>query len=525
MLARVEEDSAILHLTQPLQRAAVQYPNRVATVFQDRTTTYAQLAARVARMASALRELGLKEGDRVGLLAHNSDRFVELLYAVWWAGGVVNPINIRWNEWEMVRALDDCQTRILFVDDQLAPSVARLFDRSEHLEKAIHAGDGNVPSGMFSCEQLIRDSQPGPDARRHGEQLAAIFYSGGSRELTKGVMLSHANMMSSVLGGLERLAVDGDVGLHAAPLFHLAGMMFMLALTLRATTQVIEPGFQVDDAVKLIVERGVTNTLLVPTMIHRLLNSADVDKLEHSRLRRLGCVASASGDHLAALCRERLPSVIFSKVYGVPEMAPLVSILTYDDDLSKPAGAVGTPSLTTEVRILGEDGKEVARGKTGELVVRGAGLMQGYWNKPAETAKAIRDGWLHTGDAAYMNEAGQLFVIGKLSDMIVTGGENVICSEVESVLLLHPSIAACAVIGLPNEQWGQSVHAIIVPRPGRQLPRLEAIRAHCRNYIAGYKCPVSVEFRDTLPRSANGEILKSILQPRSCLHVDAGLAS
>jgi acyl-CoA synthetase (AMP-forming)/AMP-acid ligase II len=512
-----------LHLTQPLHRAAAQYPNRVATVFEDRTTTYAELAARVGRMACALRELRMKEGDRVALLSHNSDRFVEFLYAVWWAGGVVNPINIRWNEWEMVRALDDCQTRILFVDDHSAPSVARLCDRSEHLEKVIHAGDGSVPSGMFSYEQLIRDSTPSPDVRRNGDQLAAIFYSSGSRELTTGVMLSHANMMSSVLGGLEQVATEGDIGLHAAPLFHLAGAMFMLALTLRATTQVIVPGFQVDDVVKIIVEKGVTNTLLVPTMIHRILNSPELDELSRSRLRQLSCVAAASGDNLAALCAERLPSVKFSKVYGVPEMAPLVSIVAYDDNVSKPAGAVGSPSLTTEARIFGEDGKEVARGKTGELVVRGAGLMQGYWNKPIETAKAIRDGWLHTGDAAYMNDAGELFVVGKLSDMVVTGGENVICSEVESVLMLHPSIAACAVIGLPSEQWGLSVHAIVVPKAEGQLPRLEAIRAHCRRYIAGYKCPVSVEFRDALPRSANGEILKSILQPSAYLQTQPSL--
>ncbi|HEY0682167.1 MAG TPA: AMP-binding protein [Steroidobacter sp.] len=502
-----------LYLTQPLHRAAQQHPDRVATIFQDRTTTYADCAVRVARMASALAKLRLRQGDRVGLLSHNSDRFVEFLYAVWWAGGVANPINIRWNEWEMVRALDDCQTRILFVDDASVPLVAGLCDRSEHLQTVIHAGDGSVHSGMFSYEQLIRDSKPHGDVRRGGEQLAAIFYSGGSRESTKGVMLSHANMMSSVLGGLEQLATEQDIGLHVAPLFHLAGAMFMLALTLRGATQVIAPGFQAEDAVKLIVEQGVSNTLLVPTMLHRLLDSPALEKLRRTRLRQLSCVVSASTDELAKDCGKWLPAVKFVKVYGVPEMAPLVSIDASDTNVSKPAGAVGRPGLTTEARILGEDGKEVPRGKTGELVVRGAGLMQGYWNRPVETEKTIRDGWLHTGDAAYMNEAGELFVIGKLSDMVVSGGENVICSEVESVLMLHPAVEACAVIGLPSEQWGQAVHAIIVPKAGIHLPGLDAIRSHCRRYIAGYKCPVSVEFRAALPRSVNGEILKSALQP------------
>ncbi len=501
-----------LYLTQPLHRAALRHPDRLATVFADRSTTYAEFSARVARMASALQKLRLQEGDRVGLLAQNSDRFLEFLYAVWWAGGAINPINIRWNDWDMVRALDDCRTRILFVDDKTAELVPELFDRSEQLETVIYAGEGNAPSGMFSYEQLVRDSRPVADSRRGGNELAAIFYSGASRELTKGVMLSHANMMSSVLGGLEQLTTEEDIGLHAAPLFHLAGTMFMLALTFRAATQVISPGFQVDAAVKLILEKGVTNTMLVPTMIHRILNSPDLDKLTKARLRQLSCVVSPSADRLAKICRKWLPSVKFTKVYGVPEMAPLVSIVAYDDSASKPAGAVGWPSLTNEVRVVGENGKDVPRGKTGELVVRGAGLMQGYWNKPAETAAAIRNGWLHTGDAACMNEAGELFVIGKLSDMIVTGGENVICSEVEQILMLHASVEACAVIGHPNEQWGQSVHAIIVLKEHATTLGLDEVRTHCRGYIAGYKCPASLEIRDGLPTSATGEVLKSILQ-------------
>jgi long-chain acyl-CoA synthetase len=418
-----------LYLTQPIHRAALRYPDRLATVFADRARSYADFAARVSRMASALRRLRLQEGDRVGLLAPNSDRFVEFLYAVWWAGGVINPINIRWNDWDMVQALDDCQTRILFVDQKTAGRVTELFARSEHLETVIYAGDGDAPSGMFSYEQLVAESRPVTDVRRGGDHLAAIFYSGGGRELTKGVMLSHANMMSSVLGGLEQLTAEEDVGLHVAPLFHLAGAMFMQALTLRAATQVISPGCQVDEAVKLILEKGVTNTMLVSTMLHRILNSPEVDKLAATRLRQLSCVFSPCADSLARICRKWLPSVKLAKVYGVSEMASLVSIVSFDDSAPKPAGAVGWPSLTNEIRIVGKNGKEVPRGKTGELVVRGAGLMQGYWNRPAATAEAIRDGWLHTGDAAYMSETGELFVIGKLSDMVVTGGENVICSD------------------------------------------------------------------------------------------------
>lgn len=413
-----------LYLTQPLHRAALRYPDRLATICADRATSYAELATRVSRMASALRGLRLHDGDRVGLLALNSDRMVEFLYAVWWAGGVVNPIDLRWNEWDMVRALDDCQTRILFVDDKMAGGVTELFARSEHLETVIYAGDGNPPSGMFSYEPLVRESKPVTDVRRGGDHLAAIFYTGGGRELTKGVMLSHANMMSSVLGGLEQLTAEEEVGLHATPLFHLVGAMFMLALTLRGATQVLLPAFQVGEAVRLILEKGVTNTMLLPPMIHRLLESPDLDRVGRAKLRQVSCVHSSSTDAPAKICGKSLPSVKFANIYGVPEMAPLVSIASIDDSAAKPAGAVGWPSLTNEIRVVGKNGKEVPRGRTGELVVRGAGLMQGYWNRPAATAEAIRDGWLHTGDAAYMSDAGELFVIGKLSDRAVSGGES-----------------------------------------------------------------------------------------------------
>jgi len=364
---------------------------------------------------------------------------------------------------------------------------------------------------MLSYEQLIGESKPIADVRRRGDQLAAIFYNSGSRELTRGVMLSHANMMSSVLGGVEHLAAWDDTGLHAAPLFHLAGAMFMLALTLRAATQIIVPTFQIEETVKVILEKGITNTMLVPTMIRRLLDSPDVNKVARSALRQVTCVASPFADDLAERCKERLPSTNVVKVYGIPEMAPLISICTNDAQSPRPAGAVGRPTLTTEVRIVDDNGTEVPRGRAGELVVRGAGLMLGYWGKPIETADAVRDGWLYTGDAAHMDRSGELFVAGKLSDVVVTGGEYVVCSEVESAVMLHPSIGDCAVIGIPNDRWGQSVHAIVVVKSGNHAPSLEAIRIHCRQHISGYKCPVSLEVRDVLPRSVTGEILKSLL--------------
>ncbi|AXQ29389.1 long-chain-fatty-acid--CoA ligase [Solimonas sp. K1W22B-7] len=504
----------ITYLTQAVHRARTLYPERLATVSGTRRRSYGELAERVARLAAGLQQLGVRPGDRVGVLSLNSDRYLELYYAVWWAGGVINPINTRWSPREIAYSLDDCQTHVVVIDDAFAPLADELSQRSRSLRTIIYCGDREADGGMYDYEQLIAENAPVADAVRANDDLAGIFYTGGTTGFPKGVMLSHANLWSSVMAAMEQIALPDSVGLHVAPMFHLADGMFLMALTLRGCTQVIVPGFEPAAVAETICREKVSVLLMVPTMIQMLIDHPRFETAAMASLRRIAYGASPISETLLERAMERLPGVEFLQAYGLTEMSPVISFL---GPLHHARGgarlrSAGFPAASVEVRIVDPEGKELPRGSVGEIAARGPGVMQGYWGKADQTAAALRDGWLHTGDGAYMDRDGYLFIVDRVKDMIVTGGENVYSAEVENAVAQHPSVAACAVIGVPSANWGESVHAVIVCRPGQPVPTTEEIRNHCRALIAGYKCPSSIEVRDALPLSGAGKVLKTVLR-------------
>lgn len=506
------------HLTQALHKALRQYPQRVATICAGRRRRYSEFVERVSRLAGGLQQLGMQPGARVAMLAMNSDRYLEFYFAVWWGGGVVNPVNVRWSAREIAYSLDDCETKLLIVDETFAPMAAELVERSTALRTVIYAGDGAAQGGMFDYEQLIADHAPVADAMRANDDLAGVFYTGGTTGFPKGVMLSHANLYSNAMVGLaENLARDTDIGLHAAPMFHLADGMFAQMMCVRGCTQVIVPGFQPERVMQAIQDEKVSNALLVPTMIQMLVDHPRLPDYRLDSLRQLLYGASPINESLLDRAMQRLPGVQFAQAYGQTEMSPVVSVLgaEYHSEAGRSSGklrSAGKPAIGVEVRIVDPDGKEVSRGSVGEIAARGAGVMQGYWNKPEQTAAALRDGWMHTGDAAYMDDEGFLFVVDRVKDMIVSGGENIYSAEVENAIALHAGVAACAVIGIPDEQWGETVHAVVVLKAGTAEVTDDDIKRHCRESIAGYKCPRSVEFRESLPLSGAGKVLKTELR-------------
>ncbi|NGY04104.1 long-chain-fatty-acid--CoA ligase [Solimonas terrae] len=505
---------ATTYLTQAIHRARTLHPERPATVFGDRRRSYGELAERVPRLAAGLRQLGLKPGDRVGILALNSDRYLELYYAVWWAGGIVNPINTRWSVREMAYSLDDCRTQIVFIDDAFAVRAEELSQRSTSLQTIVHCGDGAAPGGMHDYEQLIADHAPVDDAMRCNDDLAGVFYTGGTTGFPKGVMLSHANLWSSVMTVMEHIAPPYAVGLHVAPMFHLADGMFLMAMTLRACTQVIVPAFEPAAVTEVIRRERVGAVLMVPTMIQMMVDHPDFDAAAVSSLRHIAYGASPISEALLERAMERMPDARFLQAYGLTEMSPVVSFLLPEQHHrgSSKQRSAGTPAPCVEVRIVDADGRQLPAGSVGEIAARGPGVMQGYWGKPELSASVLRDGWLYTGDGAYLDRDGFLFIVDRVKDMIVSGGENVFSAEVENAVAQHPAVAACAVIGIPDARWGESVHAVIVCRAGVPAPTFEEIREHCRALIAGYKCPNSIEMRDTLPLSGAGKVLKTALR-------------
>lgn len=500
-----------MYLTQALHKAAREKPSIRATVFAHRETTYGLLALRIARLAGALDALGVKPGQRVGMLALNSDRYLEYIFCTLWAGAVINPINTRWRVNEIAYSVQDCETEILFVDDAFLPLVALLRERCTCLREIIYCGDASTPAGMHGYEQLLEAAEPIDDRVRSGNDLAAVLYTGGTTGMPKGVMLSHTNLLTNALSTLAaapRPVVD--VALHVAPLFHVGGIASIVQTMLRTATHVILPGFDPGAVLTAIDRHKVNEVFLVPTMLQMLLDDPAFVKHDVSSLRNIIYGAAPIDSALLNRALSAFPSSQFMQVYGMTELAPVVAVLPdfcHTGDGSK-LNAAGRPTPICEVRIVDPDTHdERAAGVTGEVLVRGPSVMIGYWNKPEETAKTLRNGWMCTGDGGYLDQDGYLHITDRIKDMIVSGGENVYSTEVENAILSHPAVQACAVIGISDEKWGEAVHAVVVARPGHELTT-DQLKAHCREQIAGYKCPRSIEFRDALPLSAAGKLLK-----------------
>jgi acyl-CoA synthetase (AMP-forming)/AMP-acid ligase II len=503
-----------MYVTQALHRNLQQSPNRPATIYQDRVRTVAESADRISRLAGALSALGVQRGDRVGILALNSDRYVEYFYAVPWIGAALNPVNIRWSPAEIAYSLVDSDTRVLLVDDAFAPVIPALREQFPGLSTVIHCGDGDLPAGALSYEALIARHAPVQDSRTGGDELLGVFYTGGTTGHPKGVMLSHNNVLTSALGGLAsgQMVSPGGQLLHAAPMFHLAAIGAWTCGSLIGSTHVIVPMFTPADVARAITEHAVTDTLLVPTMIQMLVDDPSAATSDMSSLVHLTYGASPISEALLERARKVFPTTGFTQGYGMTEMAPVVAILTAaDHDDPVLCRAAGRAAPHVEVRIVDPNGNEVPRGEVGEITARGDNMMLGYWNRPDDTAAAIRDGWMHTGDGGRMDENGYIFVVDRIKDIIITGGENVYSAEVENALARHPAVAACAVIGVPDSDWGERVHAVVVLQSGQQATAAE-VRRHCKTLIAGYKAPRSVDFVDALPVSGAGKILKRELR-------------
>ena len=513
-----KESETTMYLTQSLHRAVQRHPDRIAVRCGDRQRTFAEFADRVARLAGALQHLGMQAGDRVAMLSLNSDRYLEYQMAVPWGGGVLNPCNTRWSAAEILYSLDDSGSTILLVDETFRPLVEQFRRDSRTLREVIYCGDAAVPAGMHGYEALIADADAVADVTRRGEDLAGIFYTGGTTGFPKGVMLSHNNLCSAALALLaEGLAGTGGTYLHASPMFHLADMGFSAVHWAEGNTHTIVPAFNAEAVLDTLERDRVTHVLLVPTMIQMLVDHPAMTQPRNlSALKTIIYGASPISEAVLERAMAALPGVGFVQAYGMTELAPLATVNpayyhTVEGRKHGKLRAAGRPGYCVELRIVDANDNEVPRGTVGEVVVRGPNVMQGYWNKPEQTAAVLRDGWMHTGDGAWMDEDGFIFIADRLKDMIITGGENVYSAEVENALARHPAVAACAVIGVPNEQWGESVHAVVVSKPGHEVAA-DALIAHCKALIAGYKCPRSVEFVDALPVSGAGKVLKTKLR-------------
>jgi acyl-CoA synthetase (AMP-forming)/AMP-acid ligase II len=493
-------------------------PNGIATIFEDRQQSWSQMQDRVARLAGALQKLGMQPGDRVALLSLNSDRFIEYFFAVVWGGGAMMPMNIRWTASECAYALNDAGAEILIVDDAFAGLASQITPQVAGLNTLIYAGDNPTPDGLVNYEDILAASDPAADAGRGDDDLAGVFYTGGTTGFPKGVMLSHTNFyVGGVSNAHEINLEDGTVYLHAAPMFHIADLIWFTAITLMAGTHVVIPMFTPDGTLAAIEKHRPTQILLVPVMLQMVLQSEKLAQTDVSSLEQIAYGASPITEAVLKDAFDKFPNVSFVQAFGQTELSPVATILpkeyhVFDGPKSGKLRSAGRITRVCEIRIVDEQHADVARGDVGQIAVKGPITMLGYWNKPEVTKETIIDGWVMTGDAGYMDEDGFIFLMDRVKDMIVSGGENVYSAEVENALGQHPAVATSAVIGIPSEQWGESVHAIVILHPDVTVTT-EELQAHCHGLIAGYKCPRSVEYRtEAFPLSGANKVLKTELR-------------
>jgi acyl-CoA synthetase (AMP-forming)/AMP-acid ligase II len=501
-------------LIAAVRAAAGVQMQRPAIVHGADRRTWKSFARDVAATAGALRSAGLGPGQHIATLALNSAGYFELLLASWWAGGVIVPLNTRLALAEQLFILQHSDSRLLVTDARFSDTAARAKSDLTSLDSVIVV-DEDAREAMLA-HVPIEDERLTPDS------LAGIFYTGGTTGLPKGVELTHGNFMSAAANMMRDLSArPGTVYLHAAPLFHLADFAIGLGVTLGGGAHSFMAQFTPKEFYRRLHEDGVTHLQLAPTMLAMILDASERDDRLLSRIESVSYGSAPISQMLLGRLLQAFPNARAQQFYGMTEYCGATVMLPPDRHVldGPKAGkllSAGQALPGYEVRITDDALRPCPLGVTGEIQMRGPGVMRGYWKDPEKSAEVLlTGGWLRSGDAGYMDEDGFITVVDRLKDMIISGGENIYCGEVENALTSHPGVAACAVIGLPDEHWGERVHAVVIPREAAQLiPR--DLDAHCRARIASYKVPRSYEIRtEPLPLSGVGKVQKNRLRAES----------
>lgn len=502
-------------MTQTLHRllgdVVEEHASRPAVTLDDRTLSFADLDAYSRGVAGGLVAIGVRPGDRVAALARNAPHYYSLLFACSRIGAVLVGLNWRLSPRELEVIVADAAPRVLIVQDEFRPGVeavsgaigATLIDFDEDLERmAVHRGPAELAEAVDPAATVVQ------------------LYTSGTTGAPKGILLTHANLGPSSESGRRLYGMDAtSVNLLISPLFHIGGLGYSLTCLSLGGHTLLVSNAAADHLLSQIERWGVTHSFMVPSVIQSLADDPSVTKRDLSSLRVLAYGGAPMGPALVSRARQAL-GCDFRAVYGMTESAGTV-IAMYpgshdlaDSDqllasIGKPLPWMGTARVVDLVT-----GEECAPNQVGEVEVRSIQVMPGYWNRPEATREALRPGgWLRTGDAAYVDENGFFFLHDRLKDMIISGGENVFPAEVEAVISELPQVAECAVIGVPSRQWGETVKAVVVARPGTHLDEAGVI-AYCRSNLAHYKCPTSVDVVHELPHNASGKILKTELRTR-----------
>lgn len=507
-------DELIYH--RQLLPVAERMPDKVAYFDGAYEATHGQHIERVLRVTDGLaRQLNVGPNNRFAVMALNSHEYLELYHAAFLGSGVINPLNLRLAPKELEFILQDSGTRVCFVDRHFAPLIEKVRGELDLDHVVLIAdGAGDVAHDV-TYEDVVAAGEATVPSEPAENDLSILMYTGGTTGLPKGVLIDNRALMLD----LYKIATiwginESFVYLHQTPMFHAASLGGVLGVPAAGGTTTFVPMFDPAAVLDVTERHSVTMTVMVPTMIAMLLNHPDfkVERLESMRVLTYG--ASPMPTALVERLLDLFPEMDIYQGYGMTENCGLLTALGPDEhrlggDLLRSAGR---PVPGAVVAIQDADGKPVAPGETGEVCARSGNFMRGYWNRTEETDHAFQGGWYHTGDAGYLDERGYLFLVDRVKDMIVTGGENVYSAEVENALNRHPAVDQVAVIGIPSEQWGEAVHAIVVLKSGASVDDDE-LKAWCRERVAGFKVPKSFEYRDEpLPLSGAMKVLKRELR-------------
>lgn len=505
------------------QRAVRLFGNKVGVVDGTKRFTYREFGDRASRLAGALLTMGLRRGDRVAFLAYNSHPLLEAYYGVLEADGILLPLNIRLSATELAYILEHSGSRFLFVDPDFAGLRQEVFAQMGSTPTVVWLGTPPTGGSEPEYDALLAASEPLSGLTRLVDEnaVAELFYTSGTTGRPKGVMLTHRNLYLHALSGLVTIPTnDSDVQLHTIPLFHVNGWGTPQSVTAAGGTHVMLRKFDPAETFRLIEAERVTRFFAVPTMLTMLLNHPDASRCDLTSLRAITLGGAPAPPEMIRRAEEVLGCAVFSG-YGLSETSPVVTHAAPKAYLSSEGlqeriarqASAGLPVVGVDLRIVDEHDQDLAwNGKdVGEIVVRSNNVMAGYWDDPDASKSVIRDGWFYTGDMATVDTEGYVHIVDRKKDIIISGGENIASVEIEKVLYEYPAVLESAVLGIPDETWGEVPVALVTLRPGSAATAEEIIE-FCRSRLASFKVPKSVEFRAELPKGGTGKILKRELR-------------
>ncbi|MCD6673617.1 MAG: long-chain-fatty-acid--CoA ligase [Burkholderiaceae bacterium] len=503
-------------LDRIVRRNALRFPARAAVLAGTGSISWQELDRRADRIANALHERGLVAADRVAVLLGNCAEMVELYFGIARAGLIAVPLNWRLTNGEMSQLLERAEPALLVVGAAFAEPFGQTLASAASPARLWVVG-GELP-GAECYERVVEQAGDTPiESSANDDEPFAIFFTSGTTGLPKGAMVSHRNLVANAFNQFVADASrPDDVNLVATPLYHMGAVFMSVTYMMLGCTQVVLEKFDPAAWLDAVARYRASVSLLVPTMINAVVNHPAIAQADLESLR---CLFYGGGPMPPKVLRRAMQSLRcgFTQGYGLTETLEatfLVAsdhVLDGDERQQRRLASAGREAVGAEVRVVTSEGRDAAPFEVGEVLVRSESVIAGYWRMPEETARVIRDGWFHTGDLGYLDDERYLFVVDRIKDMVVTGGVNVYTKEVEAVLFEHPAVLEAAVVGLPDDEWGEVVAAAVVVRPGQALSA-EALIEHCRKSLAGFKKPRLVHFLDDLPRNPSGKILKRELR-------------